>query len=192
VTATTETGDLPVVTAAIPAPTAAPTEVAAPVSLADSDAAPAAAPAGAPAAAAEPAGPMSGLPARLRALPTQGLTGPGATVLAVLVVIPGVLLDLARDGSFGLASSVLFVLAALAAALTVRVRALATAAVLPPLLFAGAVTALAYLSGNNEGTRELVLDVGTTLAVSAPLLFGGTAAALAVVLGRVVVHLTRR
>ena len=186
--ATTETGDLPVVTAAIPAPAAAPTEVPAPVSPADSDSAPTAA----PAAAAEPAGSMTELLASLRALSTTGLTGPGATVLAVLVITPGVLLDLARDGSFGLASSVLFVLAAVAAALTVRVRALATAAVLPPLLFAGAVSALARLSGNNEGTRELVLDVGTTLAVSAPLLFGGTAAALAVVLGRVVIHLSRR
>lgn len=188
--ATTETGDLPVVTAAIPAPAAAPTEVPAPASSADSDSDPAAT--AAPAAATEPAGPMTGLLASLRALSTTGLTGPGATVLAVLVITPGVLLDLARDGSFGLASSVLFVLAAVAAALSVRVRALATAAVLPPLLFAGAVSALARLSGNNEGTRELVLDVGTTLAVSAPLLFGGTAAALAVVLGRVVIHLSRR
>lgn len=122
----------------------------------------------------------------------QGLTGPGVTVVALLVLTPGVAFDLAFDGSFGLASSVFFVLACLAAVLTARVAALATAAVLPPLLFVAAVTTLAWASGKNEGTRQLGLDVGTTLAVSAPLLFVTTAATLVLVLARVVLRLARR
>lgn len=130
--------------------------------------------------------------ARLRALRGQGLTGPGGALLAVLLLAPGVLMDRWLDGSFGLPSMVAFVLASLAVAAAVRISALGTAAVLPPLLFAGAVTVLAWSSGNNRGTRELAFDVGTTMAVSAPVLFLGAAAALAVVLGRLVAHLLRR
>lgn len=130
--------------------------------------------------------------ARLRALRGQGLTGPGGALLAVLLLAPGVLVDRWLDGSFGLPSMVAFVLASLAVAAAVRISALGTAAVLPPLLFAGAVTVLAWASGNNRGTRELAFDVGTTMAVSAPVLFLGAAAALAVVLGRLVVRVFRR
>lgn len=122
----------------------------------------------------------------------RGLTGSGVTSVALLVLAPGVALDLAFGGSFGLASSVFFVLASLSAVLTARVAALATAAVLPPLLFTAAVTMLAWASGNNEGTRQLGLDVGTTLAVSAPLLFVTTATAVVVVGVRAAVHLARR
>lgn len=129
---------------------------------------------------------------RARGLRGQGLTGPGGTVLALLVLSPGVALDLAAGGTFGTASSVTFVLAGLTAAAAVRVRALGTAVVLPPLLFVTAVTALARLSGNNEGSREMVLDVGTTMAISAPVLFLGTAASLVLVLGRLVVRFARR
>jgi hypothetical protein len=122
----------------------------------------------------------------------QGLTAPGGVVLAVLLLAPGVLADRLLDGSFGLAAAVAFVTAVTTTAAAVRIRALGTAAVLPPLLFVGAVGVLAWSSGNNRGRRELVLDVGTTLALSAPVLFLGTALALAVVLGRLVVHLVRR
>jgi hypothetical protein len=122
----------------------------------------------------------------------QGLTGPGGILLAALVLAPGVTLDRLLGGSFGLASSVAFVAASVAAAAAVRFRVMATAAVLPPLLFAGAVTFLAWAGGANDGARELVLDVGTTLAVSAPMLFLGTAAAVAVVVGRLVARLVRR
>jgi len=128
--------------------------------------------------------------ARLRA--HHGLTGLGVAVLAVLVLAPGVSVDLAAGGSFGLASSVFFVLASLAGALAARPSALASAAVLPPLLFTGSVATLAWASGDNEGTRQLGLDVGTTLALSAPLLFATTAATLVVVLARVAVRLARR
>jgi hypothetical protein len=113
-------------------------------------------------------------------------------VLSLLVLSPGVLIDHWWSGSFGAASTVAFLLAVLAASAAVRVRAMGTAAVLPPLLFAGAVAVLARSSGMNRSNRELALDIGTTLAVSAPVLFLGTAAALAVVLGRLVVHLARR
>lgn len=122
----------------------------------------------------------------------QGLTGPGGVLLAVLVLAPGVALDWALGGSLGTASTVAFLVAAVAAPAAVRPRAMATAAVLPPLLFAGAVAFLAWAGGANNGLRELVLDVGTTLAVSAPTLFLGTAAALAVVVGRLVARLLRR
>lgn len=122
----------------------------------------------------------------------QGLTGPGGVVLAVLVLAPGVALDWVLSGSFGAASTVAFFLAAVTAAAAVRVRAMAVAAVQPPLLFAGAVTFLAWAGGANSGMRQMVLDVGTTLAVSAPALFLGTAAALAVVIGRLVARLLRR
>lgn len=122
----------------------------------------------------------------------RGLTGPGVTAVALLVLAPGVALDLAFGGSFGLASSVFFVLASLAAVLTARVAALTTAAVLPPLLFVAAVTTLAWASGNNEGSRQLGLDVGSTLAVSAPLLFATTAGVLVAVGVRAAVHLARR
>lgn len=129
--------------------------------------------------------------AGLRAVSTRRLTAPGGILIAVLVLAPGVLLDLALDGTFGLASSLTFVAAGVVAALVVRIPALATAAVLPPLLFVTAVSVLALLSGDNEGSRELVLDVGTTLAISAPVLFGGTLATLAVVLARLLARLTR-
>jgi hypothetical protein len=172
VTTTTETGDLPAVATVPPARSAV-------------DEAPAEAGSGIIDPGPRPI-------ARLRALRGQGLTGPGGVLLAVLLLAPGVLVDRWLDGSFGLPSAVAFVLASLAAASAVRTRAMATAAVLPPLLFVGALAFLAWSSGNNGGRRELALDVGTTLAVSAPVLFLGTAAALAVVLGRLVAHLFRR
>ena len=55
-----------------------------------------------------------------------------------------------------------------------------------------AATTIAWRSGLNQGTRQIGLDVGTTMAVNAPLLFAGTAVAVAVVAGRLVVRLARR
>jgi hypothetical protein len=125
---------------------------------------------------------VPGLVARALA---DGVTGPAVVLLAVLLVACGVALDLRRDATLGLGTGIAFVLAAVAAPAVVRFRSLLTAAVLPPLLFCGAVAALARLGGQNKGSREVVLDIGTTLALSAPLLFGGTAAALVVVLVRI-------
>ena len=134
------------------------------------------------------------VPARpgLRSLWRGGLPTPAVVALAALVLLPGVVLDVARDGTFGLPSAVFFVVAAAAVPLLLRTRSLAVGAVLPPLLFAGAATAIAWRSGLNQGTRQIGLDVGTTMAVNAPLLFAGTALALAVVAGRLLVRLARR
>ena len=134
-----------------------------------------------------PTGP--GLLGRARA---EGVTGPAVVLLSTLLVACGAAIDLRRGGSAGLGTDAAFLLAALAAPAVVRFRSLPTAAVLPPLLFVGAAVALARLSGQNRGSREMGLDVATTLALSAPLLFAGTAAALVVVIVRVCRHLARR
>ena len=172
-TATVETGDLPAVpTSEAPGPE----DVTATAALGDA------------------LGPLLRLRALppVRALRAQSLTGPGGVVLAVLVVCPGVLLDLVTDGTLGLPSTVGVVLAGVSAALAVRATALGTAAVLPPLLFAGAVLALAWLSGQNDGLRELALDAGTTLALSAPALFTASVIPVTIVLGRLAWKVARR
>lgn len=120
-----------------------------------------------------------------------GLTSLGGVVLAIVVVGLGVGLDLAVGDSLGLAFDATFLLAAALVAIALRVRALATAVVLPPLLFVGAQVLSSKAGGHTAGARETALDVGTSLALSAPLLFAGTALAVAVVLARVVVRLIR-
>ncbi|HEX7187470.1 MAG TPA: DUF6542 domain-containing protein [Actinomycetes bacterium] len=142
-------------------------------------------------AGVDPSPPPSKLD-RVRAIWSQGLPTPLAVLLAVLVMAPGVVLDVARDGSFGLPSTVLFLLAAIATPLVLRPRSLAVGVVLPPLTFVGAAAAIAWRSGLNAGTREIGLDVGTTMALQAPLLFLGTTAALGVVLARLLGRLVRR
>ena len=134
------------------------------------------------------------VPARpaIRSLWQGGLPTPAVVAVAALVLLPGVVLDLARDGTFGLPSTVFFVIAAVGVPLLLRSRSLAVGAVLPPLLFAGAATAIAWRSGLNQDTRQIGLDVGTTMAVNAPLLFAGTALAVAVVAGRLLLGLVRR
>jgi hypothetical protein len=121
-----------------------------------------------------------------------GLTGVGGLALGALVVGLGTALDLLPDDSLGLAFTATFLLAAPLVALAVRTRALATAVVLPPLLFAGARVVETKAGGRTSGTREMTLDVATSLALSAPVLFAGTAIALTVVLVRLVVHVVGR
>ncbi len=130
-----------------------------------------------------------GLVSRVR---TDGVTGPAVVALSVVLVACGVALDLRRDATLGLGTGVAFVLAALAGPAVVRFRSLVTALVLQPLLFCGAAATLARLGGQNRGSREVLLDVGTTLALSAPLLFAGMSAALVVALVRVGRHLAAR
>jgi hypothetical protein len=130
-----------------------------------------------------------GLVSRAR---TDGITGPAVVALSVVLVACGVALDLRRDATLGLGTGVAFVLAALAGPAVVRLRSLVTALVLQPLLFCGAAAALARLGGQNRGSREVLLDVGTTLALSAPLLFAGVVAALLVAVVRVGRHLAAR
>jgi hypothetical protein len=120
------------------------------------------------------------------------VTGVGAVLLGVAVMMPGVLADYWGSGTFGGGSAVTFVLASGIAAAAVRRSALLTVTLLPPLLFAAGVTALALAGGQTDGNRELVLEVATTLALSAPALFLGTALALAVVLGRLTAGVARR
>jgi hypothetical protein len=129
---------------------------------------------------------------RLRGTWVQGLPT-GLTVLLVAVLMtPGVLLDVARDGSFGLPSTVLLLLVAVGAPLVLRPRSLASGIVLPPLVFAATAAAIAWRSGLNQGSRQIGLDAGTTLALHAPVAFAATAVAVLVVLGRVAVRLVRR
>ncbi len=115
----------------------------------------------------------------------EGVTGPAVVALSALLVTAGALLDLRRDATLGLATGLAYLLAAVAAPAVVRFRSLATAAVLPPLLFVGAAALIARTGGQNRGSREVALDVATTLALSAPLLFGGAVAAVVVVLVRI-------
>jgi hypothetical protein len=132
---------------------------------------------------------------RLRAaLPVTGpgLTGPGGVLLGSLIVGLGAIVDLAVGGSLGLGFTVTFVLACAVVAMAMRIRALATAVVLPPLLFAGAALMETKQSGVTSGNRQAALDVATSLALSAPALFLGTALALAVVLARLVARAVRR
>jgi len=116
---------------------------------------------------------------------TEGVPGPAVVAMSAVLVACGVALDLRRDAALGLGTGIAFVLAALAGPAVVRFRSLVTALVLQPLLFCGAAAALARLGGQNRGSREVALDVGTTLALSAPLLFAGMSAALVVALVRV-------
>jgi hypothetical protein len=132
---------------------------------------------------------------RLRAaLPVTGpgLTGPGGVLLGSLIVGLGAIVDLAVGGSLGLGFTVTFVLACAVVAMAMRIRALATAVVLPPLLFAGAALMETEQSGVTSGNRQAALDVATSLALSAPALFLGTALALAVVLARLIARAVRR
>jgi hypothetical protein len=136
--------------------------------------------------------PPPATPGLLSRARTDGVTGPAVVALSVVLVACGVALDLRRDATLGLGTEVAFVLAALAGPAVVRLRSLVTALVLQPLLFCGAAAALARLGGQNRGSREVALDVGTTLALSAPLLFAGVSAALVVALVRVGRHLAAR
>ena len=129
---------------------------------------------------------------RLRATWVQGLPTSLVVLLVAVLLAPGVLLDVARDGSFGLPSTVLFLLAAVGTPLVLRPRSLASGVVLPPLAFAAIAAGIAWRSGLNHGSRQIGLDAGTTMALHAPLMFAGTAAALLVVLTRVTVRLVRR
>ena len=129
---------------------------------------------------------------RLRGTWAQGLPTSLVVLLVAAALTPGVLLDVARDGSFGLPSTVLFLLAAVTTPLLLRPRSLASGVVLPPLAFAAVAGAIAWRSGLNQGSRQIGLDAGTTMALNAPLVFAGTAAALLVVLTRVAVRLVRR
>lgn len=145
-----------------------------------------------PAAQAEstevPEAPAPGLLGRAR---SDGVTGPAVVTLATGLVGIGVALDSRIGTSLSFGTVVTVLAASIAAPAVVRFRSLPTAAVLPPLLMAGAAAAIGRLSGQDHGVRELALDVGTTLALWAPALFAATVASVLVVLVRVGHRLVR-
>jgi hypothetical protein len=144
---------------------------------------------------APPATPRAPWSQRLRSALTfagPGLTGLGGVVLGCLVVGLGAAGDLALGHGLGAGFSATFLLGCVLVACALRTRALAVAIVLPPLLFAGGFALETKTSGQTAGTREMALDVATSLALHAPILFIGTATALAVVIIRVTVHLFHR
>ena len=132
---------------------------------------------------------VAGLLARAR---THGVTGPATVAIEALLLALGVAIDLPGQPAVGAGVAVTVLVAAAAGAALIRYRSLLTAVALPPLLLLGAAVALARLGGQDRGSRELVLDVGTTLALSAPLAFGATALAIVIALVRVVRHVASR
>lgn len=139
--------------------------------------------AGAPGLASDswPAIALTGLLDRAR---SDGVTGPALVAVGAAAMACGIGFDLGSGVTAGAGTGLAFLLVAVAGPAVVRARSLATAVVTPPLLFAGAVATIARAGGANRGSREVVLDIGTTLALSAPLLFAGTLLAAAVAVTR--------
>jgi len=137
-----------------------------------------------PAAEATPAAQVAWL-RLVRRIGTTDLSGPGVVALGVLLASVGVSVDLVGQPALGMGTGIAVVLFAIVGPAVVRYGSLLTAAVLPPLFVAAAAGALARLGGQNSSSREVALDVGTTLALSAPLVFGATAVGLLVSLVRV-------
>jgi hypothetical protein len=146
-----------------------------------------------PDAALEPAASPTENRSRL-ALPFTGpgLTWLGGALLGCLVVGLGTASDLALGGGLGTVFNVTFLLGCVLVASAVRIRALAVAVVLPPLLFAAGYGLETKASGQTSGQRQMALDLATSLALQAPMLFIGTALAVAITLVRLGVHLIRR
>jgi hypothetical protein len=120
----------------------------------------------------------------VRAIRAQTLTAPAGLILAAALLVPGVLVDLLTDATAGRPTAISFLLAAGIPPLVVRRKALATAAVAPPVLFASALLVLAWASGQNATNRQVVMDAGTSLALTAPHLFAGTVVGVVLVLAR--------
>jgi hypothetical protein len=122
-----------------------------------------------------------------------GLTGAGLVTVAVLMgalaLVPDLLIG---EWAVGRCFATGYLAICVGAPLLARVRALFTVAVLPPLMYAGAVVIAARTSGQVHGSRELVLETGTRLALAAPVLFVGAALAVLLVLVRLVLHLIDR
>ncbi|MDN5859331.1 MAG: hypothetical protein L0H84_11985 [Pseudonocardia sp.] len=114
-----------------------------------------------------------------------------ATGLTVL----GVLVDLMRFGTLGLAFTVLYVAGCVLAVAWVRRDGLFGPMVSPPLLLAVAVPAVVLLAGNpapGTGIAERALMIGAPLVNAFPTMAGTTASVLAVGLFRLATQRTRR
>jgi hypothetical protein len=131
-------------------------------------------------------------------VPVPGVSGPGLTgagvvtvavLLGALALVPDLLIG---EWAVGPCFTTGYLAVCVGAPLVARVRALFTVAVLPPLMYAGAVVVAARTSGQVHGSRELVLETGTRLALGAPVLFVGAALAALLVLVRLVLHLIDR
>jgi hypothetical protein len=163
--------------------------------VATADAATATQPAGAATATEPTTKPPTG-PRPLVTVPGvsgPGLTGAGVVIVAVLLgalaLVPDLLIG---EWAVGPCFATGYLAVCVGAPLLARVRALFTVAVLPPLMYAGAVVIAARTSGQVHGSRELVLETGTRLALAAPVLFVGAALAVLLVLARLVLHLIDR
>lgn len=124
--------------------------------------------------------------------PARAISTPAVLLVAGLLVGLGSAFDVlvGRGPGFGLTTG--FLLACPAMALLLRLRALGTALISPPLLFGGAATMISLAGGSLHGLRRLGLDVATSLALAAPVLFTGTLACVVIVLARVLRHVARR
>lgn len=115
-----------------------------------------------------------------------GTPGRGVIVSAAIGTAAAAVLDLALVGRLSFFFDVTFIVMCLAAAMAVRPRDLFTAAVLPPLAFAGAIGGVALIWPHaiaaTGGFSKIFL---TGLAAHAGGLVGGYAAALLTVAARV-------
>ncbi len=110
---------------------------------------------------------------------STGMPGRGVIVSTALATALVVVLDVLLVARLSFFFDVCFVVVCLVAALAVRTSDLFTAAVLPPLVFAAAVAAVALLRPDAIlETGSLAKTFLTGLAAHAPGLVGGYAAAL--------------
>lgn len=100
--------------------------------------------------------------------------------------------SLLSGGTLGRTFGGAFLLASALVPVALRARALATAVVLPPLLFLAARVLESKVGGYPSGIRATGLDVATSLALSAPLLFTGSLLAVAIVIVRLLLPVLRR
>ena len=122
-----------------------------------------------------------------RARSPRGLTAVGVIALGAVVVAAGAALDMAIGRGPGIPLTLSFLAACAGMALFLPLRLAVSAVVAAPLLFAGATTAIAYVAGDAQGTRQLALEVATSLALSAPVLFAGTSLTIVVAIARLIV-----
>jgi hypothetical protein len=138
--------------------------------------------------------PRSGLRAALRLGDRRGLTATGAVGLALLLGAAGGVLDVATGPGLRSVFAACFVLGCATAAATVHREHLATAVVMPPLVYVVLASAGSVLerSGNpGSSVSRQALELANALLLGAPVLLTATTAALAVALARAVIGADR-
>lgn len=116
---------------------------------------------------------------------------PRLAVAAAVAAMAGVvLLDLMTDGQVGLLYSTGFVLICITVPMSVQVRSLIAAGILPPLLFVGTICLLASVAPDSIATGTAADSVGQRLIVGvidlAPTLVIGHVLALVAIVVRIV------